>query len=565
MVLPSSKKQGQDKVGGKKILTGIWRKRQIDYVDGEVVLKLSVDKSQEKATMDRLLGAELKGAKVIRPFDRFNVGVVQVDGDVIKACEALHGVAGIAFAEPNMVDRACATVPTDASYAAEQWSLPLIGMPDAWDIERGEPTVMIAIVDSGIPMTGTPLVLSHPDLNDTTRILLGNDLVNGTATPRDDCGHGTHVAGIATAQSNNATGIAGVSWNTLLYVVKVFDSTGHGTSQRFHDAVVEAVDYADAHGLRCVINYSGGGGEALLKEQAVTYARDHNAVVVAAAGNDYGGSVIFPAAYSATYDNVIAVSATDAADVLAGYSNLGPEVNVAAPGSGIYSCMPNYAVYFTTTYGYSQNYDHMDGTSMAAPHVAGLAALLLSYDATLGADEVRHTIEENAHDLGPAGWDQSYGYGRIDAHAALDSLVPPEVCPLKTEGFCLYVKEACAKKEFCLYVKEVGACTVIKEVCIAKAEQIPCSLIKEVGPCIKQIEATTPCRYVVEAGCLREMCTREMGGMGCMRENPGLPWEQVIIRKGDPTAEPMVIKRSLKHVTPLTRRAAPLSHNKFRK
>jgi len=106
---------------------------------------------------------------------------------------------------------------------------------------------------------------------------------------------------------------------------------------------------------------------------------------------------------------------------------------------------------------------------------------------------------------------------------------------------------------------------VIKEVCVAKLEQIPCSLIKEVGPCIRQVEATIPCRYVAEAGCLREMCTREMGEMGCMRETPGLPWEQVIIRKGDPTAEPMVIKRSLKHVTPLTRRAAPLSHNKFRR
>lgn len=547
MVLQLPKvKPGRDKVNGKKILTGIWRKRQIDYVENEIVIKLSTDKTKEKAILEKLQASELKGAKIIRPFDRFGVGMFHIDGDVLKICESLKRHPEVTFAEPNIVDRAAVTVPNDTEYASRQWALPLIGMPEAWDIEQGSPGVMIAIVDSGIPMQGSPLALSHPDLNDMGRIILGNDLVSNTATPRDDFGHGTHVAGIASAQSNNATGIAGVSWNSLLYIVKVFDSNGNGTSQRFHDAVIEAVDYAQTHGLRLVINYSGGGAQAALKEQAVIYARNHQAVVVAAAGNDYAGNVIFPAAYSASYDNVLAVSATDSADAIANYSNIGPEINVAAPGTHIYSCMPNYNVTMNSQ-GISQNYDYLDGTSMATPHVSGLAALLLSYDNTLGADQVRHTIESNAVDLGTPGWDQSFGYGRIDAHAALDSIVPVVVCPIKTEIGCFFIAEACAKKEFCLYI----------------VEHRPCNFKIEAMPCLVRTEVAGPCVFVREGFCTREICMREMPGMGCMKEGVSQPWGDIVIRKGDPTGEPLIIKRGLKHIKPLTKQA-PLSHKKFK-
>lgn len=550
MFVPKSKQvKIPDKIDGKKILTGIWKKRQIEYVENELVIRFKDEKSNARELFKKLQLKELKGSKAIRDFDKRGEGLLHVDGDVLKMCELLRKKSEISFVEPNIVDHAAITVPNDTNYAAQQWPLPLIGMPDAWDVEQGNSNVMIAIVDSGIPMSGTPSVLSHPDLNDASRIILGSNLVNGTSIPRDDFGHGTHVAGIASAESDNATGISGVSWNSLLYIVKVFDGFGSGTSQRFYDAVIEAVDYAEAHSLRLVINYSGGGGEANLKEQAVIYAHDHNALIVAAAGNDNGGSVIWPAAYSASYENVIAVSATDSADALAGYSNVGPEVNVSAPGSNIYSCMPNYAVYMTTTWGFSQNYDHMDGTSMASPHVAGLAALLLSYSNSLTASEVRHIIEDNVVDLGSAGWDQSFGFGRIDAHAALDSLVPVVVCPWKTEGPCLYKVEACTFSEYCLYVtehmgcyykkdlpclfiKETGTCQIIKEVCPSK--EIACTKIELICPKME--------------GCLKESL------LGCMKELTVIePWGDIFIKKGDPLGDPFIIKRNTKHVKPLTR------------
>jgi len=541
MQLPIGKEtRDQDRISGKRILTGIWKKREIDFVENEIIVKFAVDKSTEKATLDRLLEAELKGGKLIRPLDRFGVGTFSVEGDVLKIAEALHRHPEVVFAEPNVVDRPAVTVPNDTDYGS-QWALPLIGMPDAWDVERGSTGVVIAIIDSGIPMQGAPLALSHPDLNDATRVVLGHDLVNGTTTPRDDFGHGTHVAGIASAQSNNAAGIAGVTWNSLLYIIKVFDVNGNGTSQRFHDGVVEAVDYADAHGLRLVINYSGGGAVAALKEQAVIYARNHNAVVVAAAGNDNGGPVIYPAAYSSTYDNVIAVSATTSTDALASYSNVGAEISVAAPGSHILSCMPNYNVTLNGL-GVAQNYDYLDGTSMATPHVSGLAALLLSYDHTLGAAQVRQTIENHAVDLGPAGWDQSFGFGRINAHAAIDSLVPTVLCPFKAEVGCAFSAE-----QFCFYV----------------VEHSRCNFRKELMPCLAKIEVGGPCLYIRENFCTREMCLRETIGTGCMREGIGDPWGQIVIPRGDPFAEPMITKRNPRHIRPLTRTVAAME-KKFR-
>lgn len=569
MITPPSKdRRAADKVAGKKILTAVWKKQQIEYVEGELIVKLSNEKKEDKSAVDNLLAKELKGAKVVRPIDRFGVGLFEVSRDVIALCKTLEANPSVAFAEPNMVDRAAVTVPNDTEYAARQWPLPLIGMPQVWDHERGQPTVLIAILDSGIPMQGTPLALSHPDLNDTTRIILGSDLVNGTATPRDDCGHGTHVAGIAAAQSNNAAGITGMAWDTHLYIVKVFDSGGSGSSQRFHDAVVEAVDYAQAHGYRLVLNYSGGGGAATLKEQAVQYAQSHNAVLVCAAGNDYGGSVSWPAAYASTYNNVIAVSATDSADALASYSNIGAAICVAAPGTHVYSCLPNYAVTMNTVYGYSQNYDYVDGTSMAAPHVTGLAALLLSADSTLTPDDVRRTIEDTAVDLGTPGWDQSFGHGRIDAHSAIDA-VDPTVCLLSKE-LCFYKLEGCKSKEFCLYVQEVGGCRFIRESkpCIFNRESGPCTWIIETGPCIAlkevaclaKVEAFGPCVQSKEAFCTREMCLREaqLPGAECMREGFQVPWGEIMIRKGDPNSEPMILRRRLRHLRTLTRQA-PLS------
>ena len=323
MKLPTSrgKRLPPKKFKGKNIRTAIWKKREVDFIENEIVIKVAAGVDKESAAMEKIFSGKLKGAELIRPFDRFGMAVMQVKegGDVIELCKGLNEIKEVEYAEPNLIDTISAVTPNDPDYGL-QWHHPLINSPDAWDVETGNSGVLIAILDSGIAMSGAPPALSHPDLNDTTRFLIGPDLVNGDAYPRDDNGHGTHVAGLATAQSDNAIGVAGMSWNNRVYIVKVFDEFGAGSSTLFHDGVVEAVDYAVAHGYCCIINYSGSGPASVTKENAIIYAQAHNCFVVAAAGNDYGSPVSYPAAYSASYNNVMAVTATDSVDNFAGWS-----------------------------------------------------------------------------------------------------------------------------------------------------------------------------------------------------------------------------------------------------
>jgi hypothetical protein len=544
MLLPEKGKEkiaAKREIKGKKIGKGIWKKREVEFVSGEILIKIKPGKERDSAFIEKLFSGNLKKAKLKRQFDRFGVGSIEAGDeiDVLKECERLEKDPEIEYAEPNMIDRIATTIPNDTGYP-NQWALPKIDAPNAWDLETGGSNVLIAVLDSGIPMDGTPPSLCHPDLNDTTRIILGHDYVNNDAYPKDDNGHGTHVTGIASAQTNNTTGVAGLSWGSKIYVIKVFDDFGNGSHQNFYDGVIEAVDYAVNNGYRLVINYSGGGSASNTKEQAVIYARDRDCLIVAAAGNDYEGPVNYPAAYSASYDNVIAVSATDSMDHFASYSNKGPEVNVAAPGSHIYSTMPNYHVTLNT-FGYNQDYDYLDGTSMATPYVSGLAALLLSCDNDLSVADVRDIIESTSDDLGTPIWDEYYGYGRINAYAALS-----DTCPTRP----------------CFYVREAGPCSFIREskVCLYRTEVL-CSYIRENLVCRYRSEMMGPsCAFIREGGCLREACTREF--------EPICPAEGGIISPGEQIIRPRYLERriptefeKLKHVRPLTKKA-PLSHKK---
>jgi subtilisin family serine protease len=282
-------------------------------------------------------------------------------------------------------------------------------------------------LDSGIPLVGGWLY--HPDLNDATRYILGEDFTGDGEGVKDRYGHGTHVTGILGAETNNATGIAGVDWRCKILIDQVFDSSGVGTHNTFKFGVLHAVDY----GAR-VINYSGGGYPSLTKEQAVRYADSNNVLLVSSAGNDYGDSVLYPAHYADTYKNVIAVSATDYLDRLAVYSNYGPSICVAAPGGDgglwdqgdILSTMPNYYVKLNSPpYYVSMNYGYIAGTSMSCPMVSGLAALLLSIEPNFDAYELREIIEQSADKVGPyvyyieTGKSLELGHGRINCFKAL--------------------------------------------------------------------------------------------------------------------------------------------------
>lgn len=275
------------------------------------------------------------------------------------------------------------------------WGVDRIDADLVWGTTTGD-LIRVAIVDTGIDV-------KHPDLID--KLKGGVSTVWYTTSYNDDNGHGTHVAGIAAA-TDNTIGVVGVGPQIDLYAVKVLDRRGSG----YLSDVIEGLDWAVANGIQVVNMSLGTSSDILSFHDAVQKVNAAGIVQVAAAGNN-GGSVIYPAAYA----EVIAVSATDSTDNLASWSSRGPEVDLAAPGVSIYSTYKG------------QTYKTLSGTSMAAPHVAGVAALVLTQTAKCDLDlsgscspaEVQQRLESTAEDLGMVGWDPLYGAGLVDAEKAV--------------------------------------------------------------------------------------------------------------------------------------------------
>jgi thermitase len=423
---------------GKRILKGMWMGKETEYVEGEILFKM---KSNVKLSdIDPLLRGNK--AKLVEGPDRLGIGRLELSSsvDIFQVLENLNSSDLVQFAEPNMIDRAMYP-PNDYYFAnGTQWWLhnygqnPPGGTPGAdikaataWDISPGSRQVLIAILDSGMPLfQAFPF---HQDLIDTGRYVLGVDLVGDGEWVKDNYGHGTHILGIIAAMTNNETGVAGVDWNCRILINQVFDSLGAGTHNTFKNGVIHAVDY----GARA-INYSAGGLASYTKEQAVSYADSNNVLLVSAAGNGMGDSVSYPAHYADTYLNVMAVSATTCNDRLAEYSNYGPSVCVAAPGgqgspwdaNDIFSTTPNYPVTLSySPYFLTQTYGYMAGTSMSCGMVTGLASLLLSIEPNFTAHELRQIIEESADQVGDymyyvdTGKSYELGHGRINCYNAL--------------------------------------------------------------------------------------------------------------------------------------------------
>jgi len=281
--------------------------------------------------------------------------------------------------------------PNDPYYGS-QWGLTRVRAPEAWALSTGQ-GVLIAVLDTGTDYT-------HPDLSGKVRTDIDRDFVNNDDDAMDDNGHGTHVSGIAAAATNNSRGVAGMGWDASILPVKVMDSNGSGNSY----FLIQGIYYAADHGAR-VINMSLGGPNSCPSDlqTAVDYAYRRGVLLVAAAGNDYQNQTVFPANCA----HVLGVAATTSYDTRASFSNYGDHVSVAAPGEDIYS---------TLRYG---GYGDMDGTSMATPFVAGLAALVYARFPTYTPDQAASAILDNAQDLGSTGWDPDYGCGRIDAFRAL--------------------------------------------------------------------------------------------------------------------------------------------------
>lgn len=298
----------------------------------------------------------------------------------------------IEYAEPDYVATTM-DVPNDP-YFNLQWGMQKVKAPDAWNITKSGSGVKIAILDTGIDQ-------NHEDLSSKI-----TDNYNCTDSPIDDSyGHGTHVAGIAAAATNNGTGVAGLGYNASLMNVKVLGDDGSGYYSWISNCLIWAAD----HGAK-VINMSlGGPSKSKTLENAVNYAWKKGVVLVAAAGNSGNSSPTYPAYYT----NVIAVAATDSNDKKASWSSYGRWVDVAAPGVDIYSTFPNHPYVINK----KLNYDYGSGTSMATPHVSGLAALVWSTSFGTSNANVRKRIESKADKI--SGSIMYWTYGRINALKAV--------------------------------------------------------------------------------------------------------------------------------------------------
>ncbi|MBI5546792.1 MAG: peptidase S8, partial [Deltaproteobacteria bacterium] len=287
-------------------------------------------------------------------------------------------------------------VPNDPRFK-EQWNLQMIRAEEAWNVAQGEGAV-VAVLDTGVAYEDQDEFRQVPDLKGA-RFVAGYDFVNDDEHPNDDHGHGTHVSGTIAQVTHNREGVAGVAYKAALMPIKVLDANGSGTSADIADAIRWAADHG-AH----VINMSlGGGGRSQVMESAVAYARKKGVVVVAAAGNGSRGTVEYPAAYP----GAVAVSAVGPSGELASYSSWGKELDIAAPGGDkrLRGREEDGVLQNTIARGNpgESEYAWYNGTSMATPHVAGAAALLIA-DGVAGPDKVREALQNTAEDKGAAGW-----------------------------------------------------------------------------------------------------------------------------------------------------------------
>ena len=352
----------------------------------------------------------------------------------------------VEYAEPNFIAHAF-LVPEDPLYSY-QWHLDNadyggIGMEEAWDIQTGDPSVIVAVIDTGVAyeyhVDEVPLGKSGrfsyityeqaPDLAGTS-FVPGYDVVNDDDHPNDDEGHGTHVAGTIAQSTNNYTGVAGVAFDCSIMPVKVLDSAGSGT----HADIADGIYFAADNGAQ-VINMSLGGPEGSdTLEAALASAYGDGVTIVCASGNNGSATTVsYPAAYDAY---CIAVGATRYDEEVSYYSNGGPSLDLTAPGGDINvdqngdgygdgvlqqthdgSDYTNFGYYF------------YQGTSMASPHVAGVAALLIA-NGVIGPDNVREALQNTAEDKTPADWTPAYGWGIVDAAAALAYSPEPNNPPI---------------------------------------------------------------------------------------------------------------------------------------
>ena len=392
--------------------------RRPKWVPNEIIVKFKKGLSEDHINQTN----RRHGTSVLytSPFAGFKTIMVPAGKTPRQVVELYNREPDIEYAELNYYAYAF-FVPDDPLYSY-QWhfndTLAGINIEQAWDITTGDPNVIIAVLDTGVAYENFRNFQRAPDLANT-RFVAGYDFVNNDKHPNDEEGHGTHVAGTLAQSTNNGLGIAGIAFGCSIMPVKVLSRRGEAPYTTIADGVYFAADNgAD------VINLSlGGPFDSDTLRDAVAYAYGKGVTIVCSAGNDGAGA---PPSYPAAYDAYcIAVGATRYDQTRAYYSTTGSYVDLAAPGGDI-DVDQNGDGYFDGIL--QQTFDRnpkdwgywfYQGTSVAAPHVSGVAALLISTGVT-GPDVVREALESTAEDLGIPGWDVEYGWGLVDAYAALN-------------------------------------------------------------------------------------------------------------------------------------------------
>lgn len=339
------------------------------------------------AAVSAAIGAQT--ASIAGQIPQLNTKILRVPIQALdKVRGALEKTGLFTYVERDNLAKGTLT-PNDSSLSS-QWHMAKVQATSAWGISQGSTQVGIAIIDSGVDGT-------HPDL--VPKLVQGYNFLSKNTDTSDVLGHGTATAGTAAAATDNLTGVAGLAWKNPIMPLLVVSSSGYA----YYSNIANAITYAADHGIRVIsISISGTSASGTL-QSAVDYAWSKGAVVVASAGNT-GNSV---PNYPAACDKVIAVSATDANDNRPGWSSFGTWVDLSAPGDSI----------LTTSTGGS--YGYWSGTSFSAPLVSGLAALVLSANASLTNVSLVQLLQQNSDDLGAPGYDQYYGWGRINAYKAL--------------------------------------------------------------------------------------------------------------------------------------------------
>ncbi len=391
----SSGVSGRDRVistavSPQKNSSGSSKHRPAEYRPDELLVRFRPDLEPEQ--IDAING--LNGATAIKRIPAISMYQLKLpDGSDLPAVQKTYQESPLVEKiEPNILLHLPQLTPDDTDFG-DQWGLQKMMVPEAWTITTGSPSLIVAILDTGVDA-------KHPDL--IHRIVDGYDIVHQQAgIPEDDQGHGTQMAGIIAGEGQNGIGMSGVNFNGRVMPVKVLDGNGTGTAAD----IAEGLIYAADHGAH-VINMSfGGSGYSEMLNDAIQYAHQRNVVLVAGAGNDNTDAPAYPAAYP----NVLAVTATGPQDEKWPAANFGSHVALAAPGVGILTAAVNGGYLYGT------------GTSHAAAMVSGVAALLKAKDARYSNVQIEKLLQASADDLGVKGRDSTFGAGRANAYRALTS------------------------------------------------------------------------------------------------------------------------------------------------